>query len=215
MSAVRVAGLVLAAGRSSRMRSGHKLLADLGGLPVIARTVDSLVASASLDSVTVILGDRADAVRDAIGGRRVRTLVAPDHRLGLSASLARGLAALRDGAGWHQDRPDGILIALGDMPLVEAATIRAVVDRFRALRQAGEAAPVVRPARDGTPGHPILWHRSHAAALSAVTGDGGGRLLLETLGASVSRVRVDDGGIGFDIDTDEALLAARRFLEAR
>ena len=205
------------------MRSGHKLLADLGGRPVIARTIDALTASACLVSVTVILGHRADALRNAIGTRPVRTVVAPDHRTGMSASLRAGIASFvdrtaiapftdRDASAPFSDRPDGILIALGDMPLIEAATIRALVDRFVALRGAGHPASVVRPMFDGRPGHPVLWHRSHAAALSALDGDGGGRVLLDTLGSSVSLVPVTDRGVGFDVDTDEALLVARRRL---
>ncbi len=196
------------------MRSGHKLLADLGGLPVIARTIDALTASACLVSVTVILGHRADALRDAIGTRPVRTVVAPDHRTGMSASLRAGIASFVDRATIAPlaDRPDGILIALGDMPLIEAATIRALVDRFVALRGAGHEASVVRPMFDGRPGHPVLWHRSHAAALSALDGDGGGRVLLDTLRHPVSLVPVTDRGVGFDVDTDEALLVARRLL---
>ena len=197
------------------MRSGHKLLADLGGTPVIGRTVDALDASRSLASITVVLGDRADAVREAIGGHQTMTVVAPDHRSGLSASLRAGLATFRGEAAPGLGAPEGILIALGDMPLIEPATIRAVVDRFTSLRRAGHAAPVVRPTCEGQPGHPVLWHRSHADALAALTGDRGGNELLRALGPSVTLLTVHDAGIGFVNDTDAALAEARRLLGRR
>ncbi len=191
------------------MGSGHKLLADLGGRPVIARTVDAILGSRAVDGIVVVLGHQADAVRAALGPRAVATVTAPDFADGLSASLRAGLHAIRPGDA------DGLLVCLGDMPLIDAGTIGRLVDAFAGARSRGASSAVLRPARDGVPGHPVLWDVSHVPGLEALRGDAGGRVVLERAGVTPILVPVADDGITIDIDTDAALAAARRMLAAR
>lgn len=185
--------VVLAAGRSSRMGVEHKLLADLNGAPVIARTLDA-IAAAELPVPVVVVGHRAEAVQAALSGRSAHVVVATDYAEGLSRSLATGLAAAP--ASWQS-----LLVVLGDMPLVSPATLAALA------AAAADADAVIVPVHHGRRGNPIAWGRAHWPRLMALTGDRGARALLDAV--DVEELPVDDPGILADIDTPAALAAVR------
>jgi len=196
-----VGAIVLAAGRSTRMGPDHKLLADLGGTPVIAHVVDA-IAAAELPAPLVVLGHRAAEVRAALGERPAIYVVAADFAKGMSRSLRAGLAAIP--AGWG-----AAIVALGDMPAVDATTYSALVEALRG------PAGVAVPTWNGKRGNPVGWGRAHWPALAAVTGDGGGKALLAGLSDRVVEVAVDDPGILTDVDTPEALATLRHRLNRR
>nr|WP_256127033.1 nucleotidyltransferase family protein [Ameyamaea chiangmaiensis] len=159
--------MVLAAGRSSRTAPRHKLLArDASGTPMIARTLAELRRS-RVTATVVVLGHRADDIRGAAGAdARFVTNPDPDH--GLSSSLRAGLAAAM------ADDPDGVLVCLGDMPLVRAELIDRVLDTWSASR-----AMACQPTHGTVRGHPVLWSRDLLPRLTTLQGDQGARSLLD------------------------------------
>jgi molybdenum cofactor cytidylyltransferase len=175
-----VGALVLAAGAGARMGTS-KLTLAWRGRPVIAHVLAS-VADAGLPAL-VVTGAHAAEVDRAIGA--VPRVHAPDHGLGLSASIRAGVAALPQ--AWS-----GFLVVLGDMPRVHPLTLRALADALRA------GADAVVPVFRGTLGNPAGFARRHAALLMTLDGDRGARSLFETLG--VTEVCVDDPGILLDLD---------------
>ena len=188
-----VGAVVLAAGRSSRMGATNKLLAELGGRTVIARTVDAL-AAAGLPPPVIVLGHDADKVKEAIGGRTAIFVFAPDHASGISRSIAAGISALP--LEWK-----AALIALGDMAEILPETLAAIAE-------AAAAHAAVVPICQGCRGNPVAWGRDLWPRLVTLGGDRGARDLL----ASVDTIEVvtNDAGILFDVDTSEALAAARK-----
>lgn len=189
-----IGAILLAAGRSTRMGGANKLLADLGGRPVVARTMDAIEA-AGLPTLAV-LGNMADEVRAAIG-ERATFVEAPDFAEGLSRSLRAGIAAAP--AGWR-----GAVVALGDMPEVPPAVLTALVATLR------EPHDVIVPTCRGKRGNPVLWPRAHFARLTAIAGDVGGKALLAELADHVVEVEVGTDAILTDIDTPDALAASRQ-----
>lgn len=192
--APRIAALVLAAGLSRRM-GRNKLLADVGGTPLVTRAVDAALASL-VRSVTVVVGHQQDAVRDALTGRAVRIVEAAEHAAGLSASLKAGLRALPDDA-------DGVLVLLGDMPRVEAAAI----DRLIAAYAPAEGRAVCVPTFRSRRGNPVLWDRRFVAEMLELTGDTGAKALLDRHADLVCEVEMPDDGVLVDVDTPDALAA--------
>lgn len=184
--------IVLAAGRSSRMGSTHKLLEDWQGRPLVVHVVDA-IAAAGLPMPIVVIGARADDVRAALASRAVQFVVAEDYVDGLAHSLRAGLAAVPE--NW-----DAALVCLGDMPRIDPALLRALA-----------AAPgdVAVPILAGKRGNPVRWGRSHFAALMVLAGDVGGKALLAGLAVPPSEVTASDDGIFDDIDTPDALAALR------
>jgi molybdenum cofactor cytidylyltransferase len=184
----RVAALVLAAGRSTRMGGANKLLAPLAGDAVIAHSVDAALASRAA-TVVVVTGHQAARVRAALAGRDVQLAHNRYYARGLSSSLRRGVEAL--------DRAiDGALVCLGDMPWVSAADLDALIAAFaRADR------PICVPVRGRRRGNPVLWPARHFAALRALQGDAGARGLLRRYAREIVRVSMPDAGVMRDVDT--------------
>ncbi|MEO8335852.1 MAG: nucleotidyltransferase family protein [bacterium] len=184
-----IAGLLLAAGRSSRF-GADKLCAKLNGKAVIRWSAESLSA---VDAVYVIIPPGADAITQALSRLDVRFVVNLGRQEGMASSIRAGIAALPAEA-------DAVLIALADQPLVPAHVVRALCDRWRA----GDGVAAVAPGyRDGR-GHPVLFGRECFAALEELRGDVGGRGVLDALGDRVARVHVNDA-MPIDVDTPEAL----------
>ena len=114
-AAPRIAVAVLAAGRSRRMGARNKLLAPVAGVPMVRR-----VATAALRSrarpVIVVTGYQAEVVSEALAGLDVTVVHNAAYAEGLSTSLAAAVAAVPGDA-------DGLVVCLGDMPLVSATVI--------------------------------------------------------------------------------------------
>ena len=203
----RIAALVLAAGSARRFLPGHKLLALMHGISVIRRAVD-VVAASRIDPLVVVLGHDADRVGAALAGTRARPVRNERHAHGMASSIATGLAALDPSV-------DGVLLCLGDMPLVRLDTIERLLDAFDRAPDGASAVgqPIIVPTYQGRRGHPVLWHRAHVGALASLTGDRGGRGLLQARADRVVELPVDDPGTQIDIDTQEALAAARDRLD--
>ncbi len=190
-----VAVLVLAAGQSRRMGRVNKLLAEIDGLPMVARVVDAALASRAA-SVIVVTGHEGGKVRAALEGRAVRFADNPDYAQGLSTSLRRGVAALDPGV-------DGALVCLGDMPRVEPQHI----DKLIAAFDPAEGRTICVPTRTGKRGNPVLWGAEFFAEMQHVAGDVGARHLIGEHPEAVCEVAIDDEAIFTDIDTPDALTA--------
>ncbi len=180
-----VGGILLAAGQSTRYEEGNKLLADLGGKPLVRHAAETLIA-AEVAGPIVVLGHQAEAVREALDSLDVDFRHNPEYRQGQSTSVAVGVAAARDRA-WT-----AALFALGDMPRVSPASVRALVDAYRE----GDGT-VIAPEFGGHRGNPVLFDSQHFDALADVSGDRGGRELVEEQGTLIS---VDDPGVRRDVD---------------
>ncbi|WP_454916503.1 NTP transferase domain-containing protein [Xanthobacter sediminis] len=191
-----VAAVVLAAGRGTRMGGPNKLLAEVGGRPVVRRVVEAALASCARP-VVVVTGHQAERVRAALKGLDVTFAHNPDYRDGLAGSLAAGIAAVPPAS-------PAALVLLGDMPLLEAATLDRLVSAFAP----DEGRLVVVPVAEGRRGNPVLWSRRFFAELSALEGDVGARHLIAAHGEAVCEVKVAGPGTLIDVDTPEALRAA-------
>lgn len=191
----RIAAVLLAAGRASRMGS-NKLIAELDGEPIVRRTVRAVLASRARP-VVVVTGHEADAVRAALTGLAVTFVHNPDFAEGMSTSLRAGVAA----AG----AVDAALICLGDMPRLEPRHLDAVIDAYRT----GDPDEIIVPTCDRKRGNPVLWPRSYFPEIAELTGDVGARALIDRHPEQVRLLAIDDPAILVDVDTPAALAALR------
>jgi molybdenum cofactor cytidylyltransferase len=187
----RVAGIVMAAGRSSRM-GANKLLMDDNGKPIVARVVEH-AAAADLAEIVVVTGHQEAEVRAALAGQTVRFVSCPDYADGLSASLGSGLKALSADI-------DAALVLLGDMPRVGASLVRRMIAAFNPT----EGRAIIVPSFQGKRGNPVLWDRRFFAAMLELHGDVGARHLIGEHAELVTEIASEDAGIFLDIDTPEA-----------
>jgi molybdenum cofactor cytidylyltransferase len=196
----RVAVVVLAAGRSRRMAPLNKLLvADNQGTPMVARVVDNVLASHARP-VIVVTGHERDRVEEALAGRPVHFAHADDYAEGLSASLKAGMAALPPEA-------EGVLVCLGDMPLVSGA----MLDRLIAAFDPEEGRAIVMPTFRGKQGNPMLWSREFLTEIMTISGDVGARHLIGKHADRLVEVEMADDAVLRDFDTTDALKAVPGF----
>jgi molybdenum cofactor cytidylyltransferase len=191
-----IAALLLAAGKSSRMGE-NKLLAEIDGRPMVARTAQRLLASRARPIIAV-LGNQGDEVDAALGKLPVERVRNPDFADGMSTSLKRGLGALPGDV-------DGVVVCLGDMPLIAGRDLDRLIAAFNPL----EGRAIVVPTRRGKRGNPVLWGRQFVPEMMALSGDQGARKLIEEHADLVAEVEMDNDAIFIDIDTPQALAELR------
>ncbi len=184
-----VAGILLAAGTSSRYGEVNKLLVDLEGEPLVRHAARTLLDS-GVSPVVVVLGYEAGRVRDALAGLDVETVENPDYQEGQATSVRRGIEALRA----LETVPEAAVFALGDMPDVSAETVDQLVNRYR-----GGAGEALAAAYEGERGNPVLFESRFFDALADVSGDTGGRKILLTADRS-ALVETGDPGVVRDVD---------------
>ncbi len=191
---MKIAALILAAGRSERMGGVNKLVATIDGKPLVRIVAEAALASRA-SPVTVVTGHGAAAVDAAVAGLDLAIVHNPDYAAGLATSLAAGVAALPPDA-------DGAVVLLGDMPQIDAATI----DRVTAALDPEGGVQIVVPTWRGERGNPVVWSAAWFDALKALTGDAGGRHLIAANGEVVAAVECGPA-VAVDVDTPGALAA--------
>ena len=181
-------GILLAAGRGRRFDpSGarDKLLQALpSGEAVVVASARRLLAV--LPRVIAVVPPADRGVAAALRALGCDVTICPDADTGMGASLAHAVGASLPGAqAW--------VIALGDMPFVDTATVRAVGDAV------ASGADIAVPCYQGRRGNPVGFGTVHLPALLALAGDEGAWRIVRA--APVVEVDVDDPGIFRDIDT--------------
>jgi molybdenum cofactor cytidylyltransferase len=196
-----IAAVVLAAGRSTRMGGPNKLLAEIGGRPLVRIAVEQALASHA-KPVIVVTGHERERVEAALKGLPVQLVHNPDFADGLGGSVRTGIAAVPAAA-------DGAIVCLGDMPQVDAA----LIDRLIAAFAPEQGALAVVPTTEGKRGNPVLWSRRFFPDLMAIEGDVGARNLINRYGEAVVDVPVTGKGALVDVDTPEALRGVKAEIE--
>jgi molybdenum cofactor cytidylyltransferase len=199
----RIAAVVLAAGRSTRMGGPNKLIAEIAHRPLVRIAVEEAVASRAKPVIVVTGHQRAD-VEKALAGLPIEIVHNPDFAEGLGTSLRAGIAAVPADV-------DGAIVCLGDMPQVDAA----LIDRMIAAFDPDRGALVVVPTFEGKRGNPVLWSRRFFPDLMAIEGDVGARHLIGRSAEAVVEVPVDGKGAFLDVDTPEALRGLKAEIEGR
>ena len=200
------AAIILAAGSSSRMSGGrHKLLLPLDDRPVLAHVIDASLKSQA-HPIIVILGHQSDQVRlhlkQNTNYEHITLVENVHYQQGMSSSLRTGIQTLlandyRNKCNSYQI--DSALIVLGDQPLITPTIIDTLI---AAYRSAGKA--IVAPLYNGKRGSPVLFDKSLFTELIEVTGDEGGRTVLERHRDEVELIEIGDALPNYDVDTWEA-----------
>jgi len=205
-TSLSTAAIILAAGSSSRMGGGrHKLLLPLDNRPVLAHVIDACLASKARP-IIIVLGHQSDQVSSQIKQYTIHddlTLVENVHyQQGMSSSLHVGIQTLLDDdyrKEYLSYQVNSALIVLGDQPLITPTVIDTLITTYRIT-----SMPIVAPLYKGKRGSPVLFDKSLFSELIEVTGDEGGRTVLERHRHEVELVEIGDALANYDVDTWEA-----------
>ena len=190
-----IAASILAAGLSTRFK-GDKLLAELGGKPVVRWVLDTVSRVELIRRRSVVT--RASHVEFFKAVEGFEVLVNNNPQLGLSSSV-------RIAAEWIPSDCIGLLLLLGDQPLVSSSTITRLVEEFL-----NGGYLVVSASRRGEPVNPALFHRSLVDELKELKGDRGAKEVIKRRFNETRLVEVDEREL-VDVDTAEALGLAEKY----
>ena len=160
-----VGGVVLAAGRSSRMPGSQKLLLDIDGVPMVRRVLEAASEGGCHQTVVVYA---EDDVKRAINGRSELVFNAK-AQTGMASSIQVGLRAMRP-------EIEAAMVVLGDQPLVGSRTVATLL---RAWRREGSRPAVAVSQDDDGWAPPVILARELWGELFALTGDAGARQVLQ------------------------------------
>src|SRR6266581_6103306 len=200
------AAIILAAGSSSRMGGGrHKLLLPLDGRPVLAHVIDATLASHARP-IILVLGHQADQVRAQIASYtthpEITIIENAGYLQGMSASMHIAVQMLLS-YGYKKTeiafQIDSALIMLGDQPMITSLVIDMLITAYRITGKR-----IVAPLYSGKRGSPVLFDVSLFPELMEVTGDEGGRTVLEHHRQDLELVEISDIIANYDVDTWEA-----------
>lgn len=188
----QIVGLLLAAGQGRRFGS-DKLLHPLDdGTPLAVASARKL--KEACPRAIAVLRPEQITLAALLSAEGLEVVICPEARAGMGHSLAVGVAASLEAAGW--------LVALADMPFVQVATLRSVADAL--ARGAALAAPFHNSQR----GHPVAFAARWRDQLLALTGDEGARAVVGNNRGLLSRIDTADAGVLRDVDTPQDLALA-------
>ena len=119
----KIGAVLLAAGSSVRFGADNKLLADIGGPPIIRSVAEAMTQGDIVSEVVVVTGYDHPLIERALDGLRLRFANNPNWPKGMGSSIAVGASALGPNL-------DGGFIMPGDLPLVPAALLKRLIDEF-------------------------------------------------------------------------------------
>lgn len=185
-----VTALILAAGQGKRL-GGVKPLLTHETATLIEMVIANYRAS-KVNNIILVLGHEARRVVQKIPLAGLRVVINPTPSLGMSASIQRGLAHLAT-------RSEAIMIAMGDMPLIDPDTINQIIAAFEKSKK-GIAVPVY----DRTRGHPVIFdQKKYFDSLLELRGDVGAKEIIEANRKDVLEIKVKTDGVLIDVDTRE------------
>ncbi len=195
MKSSHVAALLLAAGRSVRM-GAFKPLLPFGDSTVVKSCIANL-RDAAVDEIVIVVGHRANEVREHLKDTDVAFAVNDDPESEMSVSIARGVEQVSGEA-------HALLIALVDHPAVPSETIKAIINEW------ARGAELVQPEYDGRGGHPVIIDLKYRGELRHLDPDKGLRALFNSERDKVRRLPVDCPFVARDMDTWEDYLQLHR-----
>lgn len=177
-------GILLAAGKSQRFGSNKLLHPVNNHASMLLASLDNL--SSVVDEVFVVINPELESYRCKLEREGVTLVINQCAEQGMARSIACGVRASEDAAGW--------LIALADMPYIKSATIESLLAHFTAGKG------IIVPEYKNRKGHPVIFSSDYKAQLLNLTGDTGGRNIIRHHPQCVEAVEIDDPGVLKDID---------------
>ncbi len=188
---MKIAGLILAAGKSSRMGDDNKLMMPFQGKPMLSHVVDA-AQSSNLFHVGVVVGYQSKTIKRFILNQNVQYIENNNWETGMASSLVAGIGKL--------SQIDGYLIMLGDMPLITPDLINKIIDY-------GADDKIIVPIKNGKQGNPVFFGSDFREDLMALSGDVGAKKVIKENQSSVVEIEIQSNAIFKDFDTRDSLKA--------
>jgi molybdenum cofactor cytidylyltransferase len=186
---MKIAGLILAAGGSSRMGDRNKLMMPFQGKPMLNHVVNASLNS-NLTQTFVVVGHQSSEIKNLVQSDDIQCIENEQWETGMASSIVAGISQLK--------QFDGFLILLGDMPLVTPKLINEIIFH-------GSADKIVIPIKDGLHGNPVFFGSKFRDELLTLYGDIGAKKVIQDNLLSMIKIEIQSNTIFKDYDTKESL----------
>ena len=186
---MKIAGLILAAGGSSRMGDQNKLMMPFQGKPMLNHVVNASLNS-NLTQTFVVVGHQSSEIKNLVQSDDIQCVENEQWETGMASSIVAGISQLK--------QFDGFLILLGDMPLVTPELINEIIVH-------GSADKIVIPIKDGLYGNPVCFGSKFRDELLTLYGDSGAKKVIQDNLSSMIKIEIQSNTIFKDYDTKESL----------
>lgn len=186
---MKIAGLILAAGGSSRMGDENKLMIPFQGKPMLNHVVNASLNS-NLTQTFVVVGHQSSEIKNLVQSDDIQCVENEQWETGMASSIVAGISQLK--------QFDGFLILLGDMPLVTPELINEIIVH-------GSADKIVIPIKDGLHGNPVFFGSKFRDELLTLYGDCGAKKVIQDNLSSMIKIKIQSNTIFKDYDTKESL----------
>ena len=157
---------------------------------MVEAAVDNLLGS-KIDEVVVVIGHRAEEVREVIKDRPVVVAMNKDYQLGMLSSVKCGIS--------HASKEsDAALIALADQPFIESGIMNRAIDEFLS----GDKGIAI-PTYEGRRGHPVIIDLKYRDEIMGLDENVGLRQLMLDHPDDILYIEVGRGEITRDMDYPE------------
>ena len=201
IGAYKIAGLILAAGLSSRYGKKNKLLGNFNGITMVRAVVQSVIDS-ELALNILVTGHQSRLIKKEVQDEKLNITYNPFYSSGMGSSIKCGVEAIPNAI-------DGVVIILGDMPLVKTSTIVQLCKVFLPNSKKDIYVPIF----NGKQGNPVLFGRRHFSGLKTIEGDKGGKGIIQDNLDCVTYVETQDNGINIDYNNQNYLPKSSRLVK--
>ena len=188
---VKVSCLLLAAGLSSRMTIGNKLLLKIKNITIIEITIENLILC-NIDNLYVILGHQSSLFTKILEKFNVPLVINKSYKEGMSSSIKKGIQTI-------DARSDGVMICLADMPRIDTNTYNTLIKTFKTFYSKKNPLIVI-PEHNRENGNPVIFSDHFFSYLKNITGDKGAKVLIEKNKKYIKKVNILDNSILKDVD---------------
>ncbi len=190
----KVGAIILAAGQSKRMGK-PKLLLPFLNTPLIHYPV-SLAVGKKFHPILVVGGKYIHELQAELDeySEQISIIYNSNYGKGMSTSLWAGILAI-------EEQVDAVFIFLGDQPFVSGVVVETMMEIYKRNREKG--VKIVRPRYKSQPGHPILFDKTLFREFRNLSGDEGGKSIIEANHESLIYVDFENTMLNIDIDTPQ------------
>ena len=187
-----ITAIILAAGQSQRMGKKNKLLLQINKKTMIKHVVDAVKLS-HIMNIIIVTGHEDKNIKKCLNDMDIKFIHNDSYKTGISSSLKKGITTL-------PDQCDGVLICLGDMPLVSHNDINKIIAAFKI----DIIHDIYIPVFNGKSGNPVLIGKRLFNKIKNLSGDMGARQLFKDNKDLIYQIEMPNDNILKDFDTEQA-----------
>ena len=188
---IKISCLVLAAGLSSRMTIGNKLLLKVKSITIIEKTIKNLFNS-NIDNFFIILGYQSNLLSKVLKSFKIPLIINDSYKEGISSSIKIGISRV-------DDKSNGVMICLADMPKITSKTYNILIENFKKFYDSSTPL-IILPQYNGKTGNPVILSNHFFSQLNEISGDIGAKYLIKKNKKYIKKVNISESYILEDID---------------